>query len=173
MYLRVHHICWGNSIIALCQLTHCSRDKISAIFQMTFSNAYSTINICDILTEIPLKFVPKGPINNISALVQIIVRPQPGDKPLSEPMIIRLPMHTYVTRSQWWCQPMETFSTLLAISVGNSPVTGEFHAQSPVTRSFDVFFDLHLNKRLSKQSWVCWLEMPSCSLWRHCNEWVV
>ena len=47
---------------------------------------------------------------------------------------------------------METFPALLAICVGNSPVTGEFPAQRPVTRSFDVYFDLRLNKRLSKQS---------------------
>ena len=45
---------------------------------------------------------------------------------------------------------METFSALLAICVGNSPVPGEFPAQRPVTRSFDVFFDLRLNKRLGK-----------------------
>ena len=44
---------------------------------------------------------------------------------------------------------MEAFSTLLAICVGNSPVPGEFPAQRPVTQSFDVFFDLGLNKRLS------------------------
>ena len=44
---------------------------------------------------------------------------------------------------------METFSVLLAIYAGNSPITGEFHAQMPVTRSFGVFFDLRLNKRLS------------------------
>ena len=48
---------------------------------------------------------------------------------------------------------METFSALLAICAGNSPVTGEFPTQSPVTRSFDVFFDLRPNERLSKQSW--------------------
>ena len=47
---------------------------------------------------------------------------------------------------------METFSALLAICAGNSPVPGEFTAQRPVTRSFDVFFDLRLYKRLSKQS---------------------
>ena len=40
---------------------------------------------------------------------------------------------------------METFSTLLAICVGNSPVPGEFPTQRPVTRSFDVFFELRLN----------------------------
>ena len=42
------------------------------------------------------------------------------------------------------------FSALLAICAGNSPVPGEFLAQRPVTRSFDVFFDLRLIKRLSK-----------------------
>ena len=46
---------------------------------------------------------------------------------------------------------------------------GEFPAQRPVTRSFDVYFDLCLNKRLSKQSWGWWFETPSCSLWRHHN----
>ena len=45
---------------------------------------------------------------------------------------------------------METFSVLLAICVGNSPVTGKFPTQRPVTRSFGVFFDLRLNKQLSK-----------------------
>ena len=47
---------------------------------------------------------------------------------------------------------METFSALLAICAGNLPVSGEFLSQRPVTRSFDIFFDLRLNKRLSKQS---------------------
>ena len=46
---------------------------------------------------------------------------------------------------------------------------GEFPAQRPVTRSFDVFFDLRLNKRLSKQSWGWWTEKLSRPLWRHCN----
>ena len=47
---------------------------------------------------------------------------------------------------------METLSALLALCAGNSPVTGEFPAQKPVTRSFDVFFDLRLSARLNKQS---------------------
>ena len=64
---------------------------------------------------------------------------------------------------------METFSALLAICVGNSPVNGEFPAQRPVTQGFDVFFDLRLNKRLSKQSWGWWFETPSHPLWRHTN----
>ena len=56
----------------------------------------------------------------------------------------------------WWRHQMETFSALLAICAGNSPATGEFPAQRPATRNFDVFFDLRLNKRLSKQSWGWW-----------------
>ena len=64
---------------------------------------------------------------------------------------------------------METFSALLAICAGNSPVPGEFPAQRPVTRSFGVFFDLHLNKQLSKHSWGWWFETLSCLLWRHCS----
>ena len=66
--------------------------------------------------------------------------------------------------SPWWRHQMETFSALLVLCAGNSPVTGEFPAQRPVltgefpaqrpvTRSYDVFFDLRPNKRLSKQSW--------------------
>ena len=70
----------------------------------------------------------------------------------------------------WWRHQMETFSALLAICAGNSPVTGEFPTQRPVTRSFDVFFDLHLNKRLSKQSWGWWFETSSRPLWSHCND---
>ena len=45
----------------------------------------------------------------------------------------------------WWRDQMETFSTLLDLCAGNSPVTGEIPAQRPVTRSFDVFFVVRLN----------------------------
>ena len=63
---------------------------------------------------------------------------------------------------------METFSALLAVCVGNLPVTCEFPSQRPVKRSFDIYYDLHLNERLSKQLWGWWFE-TLCSLWRHCN----
>ena len=69
----------------------------------------------------------------------------------------------------WWRHQMEPFSALLALCAGNSPITGEFPTQRPVMRSFDIFFNLRLNKRLSKQSWGWWFETPSPSLWRHCN----
>ena len=70
----------------------------------------------------------------------------------------------------WWRHQMETFSALLASCAGNSPVPGEFPAQRPGTRGFDVFFDLHLTKRLSKQWWGWWFVTPLCSLWRHRND---
>ena len=64
---------------------------------------------------------------------------------------------------------METFSALLTLCAGNSPVSGEFPAQRPVTRNFDVFFDLRLFKRLSIQSRGWWFETLSGPLWRHYN----
>ena len=51
--------------------------------------------------KISLKFVPKGPINNIPALVQIMAWRRPSDKPLSAPIMVRLPTHICVTRPQW------------------------------------------------------------------------
>ena len=68
-----------------------------------------------------------------------------------------------------WHHHMGTFSALLALCAGNSPVTGEFPAQRPVTRSFDVFLDLCLNIRLKKQSWDWWFETLSRPLWPYCN----
>ena len=188
---------------------------------MTFWSTFSLNENVWILIRISLKFVCKGPVNNIPALVQIMARRRRGNKPLSEPMMVRLPMHICVTRPQWlkiiqhwkskmpllnvtyiyiyivigtnhhqtqcigevnpsrdrnrdsddpwWSHQMETFSALLAICAGNSPVPGEFPTQRPVTRSFDVFFDLRLNKRLSKQWRGWWFETQSCPLWRHRN----
>ena len=66
---------------------------------------------------------------------------------------------------------METFSALLAICAGNSPVPGEFPTQKPVTQNFDVSFDLRRNKRLNKQqSWGWWFETLLRPLWRQCDE---
>ena len=56
------------------------------------------------------------------------------------------------------------------VRAGNSPVTGEFPSQRPVTRSLEIFFALGLNKCLSKQSRRWWFETPWRSLWRHCND---
>ena len=69
-----------------------------------------------------------------------------------------------------WCHQTETFSALLVICAGNSPVPGDFPAQRPLTWSFYVFFYLRLNKPLSKQLWGGWFETLSRRLWRHCND---
>ena len=69
----------------------------------------------------------------------------------------------------WWHHQMETFSALLAICARHSPVSGEFPAQRPVTRSFDVFFDVRLIRRLSKHLRGWWFETLPHPLWRHRN----
>ena len=70
----------------------------------------------------------------------------------------------------WWRLQKETFSALLALCEENLPVTGGFPSQSPVTRSFDVFFPERLIEQTIE---MLWLETPSRSLWIHCNEIVI
>ena len=65
---------------------------------------------------------------------------------------------------------MGTFPASLALYEGNPPVTSEFPSQRPVTGSFDDFFDVRLNKILSKQSRCWWFETPWRWLWSHCND---
>ena len=72
------------------------RHFADAIFKCIFLNENVWIPI-----KISPKFVPKGLINNISSLVQIMVWRHPGAKPLSEPMMVSLLMHICVTRPQW------------------------------------------------------------------------
>ena len=66
----------------------------------TFERIFLNENIV-IVIKSSLKFVPNGPINNIPALVQIMAWRRPGDKPLSEPMVVSLLTHICVTRPQW------------------------------------------------------------------------
>ena len=66
------------------------------------------------------------------------------------------------------CTYAPTMFCMMTSSNGNI-FRGEFPAPRPVSRSFDVYFDLRPNKQLSKQSWGWWFDTLSCSLWRHCN----
>ena len=66
----------------------------------TFKHIFMNENV-RISIKISLKFVSKGPINNIPALVQIMAGRRPGGKPLSKAMMVRLPTHICVTRPQW------------------------------------------------------------------------
>ena len=81
-----------------------------------------------------------------------------------------------LSRRQWWTFGMFMMTSsngnifrVTGLLCGEFTGPGEFPTQRPVTRSFDVFFDLHLNKRLSKQPWGWWLGTLSWSLWRHRN----
>ena len=83
------------------KLTHWGRDKnehhfADDIFKCIFLNENVWIPV-----KMSLKYVPKGPINNIPALVQIMAWRRSGDKSLSEPMMAGLPTHICVTRPQW------------------------------------------------------------------------
>ena len=96
------------------------------------------------------------------------------------------PAFLYQLRIGWWYQVRQKKGktgsfNMMTSSNGNIfrvtvPLCGEFTGpgdfptQRPVTRSFDIFFDLRMNKRLSKQPWGWWFEMASWSLWRQCND---
>ena len=77
------------------------RDKITAISQTKFSNAFPWIKNIPISLKISLKFVAKVPINIIPAMAQIMAWRQPGDKPLFEPIMVSILMHICITRPQW------------------------------------------------------------------------
>ena len=95
------------------------------IFKCIFLNKNVWIPI-----KISLKFVPKGPINNIPALVQIMAWHRSGDKPLSETMMVRLPTHICVTRPQW-------VNVLTIISDANLMLV--FPMACSITTSFSIF----------------------------------
>ena len=104
MHCRNHHSdSHNNHVIKQCIVTDFNtlrlrqngRHFIDNIFKCIFFNENVWIPI-----KISLKFVPKGPINNIPALVQMMAWHQLGDKPLSELIMARLLMHIYVTLPQ-------------------------------------------------------------------------
>ena len=91
----------GLHVVITCSWLNSLRPRLNRrpfaddIFKCIFLNENVWISI-----EISLKFVPKGPINNIPALVQIMAWRRPGDKPLSEPIMINSPTHICVSRPQ-------------------------------------------------------------------------
>ena len=95
-----------DSLINICthwkyHLTHWGRDKMADISQTTFPSVFSSMKMFEFRLKFHWSFVPKGPINKIPALVQIMAWRRPGDKLLSEPMLISLPTHICVNRPQW------------------------------------------------------------------------
>ena len=93
--ILICHIQWLIHWSIKIEITHWGRDKMAAIFKCFFLSENVWISL-----KISLKFIPKGPINNMPALVQIMAWHRPGDKPLSEPMVVGLLTHICVTRPQ-------------------------------------------------------------------------
>ena len=110
------------------------------IFKCTFLNENISISI-----KISIKFVSKGPINNIPTLVQIMACHRPGDKPLSEQMMVSLLAHICVTQPQWvnvvplpwWRNSTETLFALLALNEWKPSATSGFLSQ--VTSNAELF----------------------------------
>ena len=93
---KIPHQNHNNIYVNSLRLRQNGRHFADDIFKWIFLNENVWIPI-----KISLKFVPHGPINNIPALVQIMAWRRPDDKPLSGPMMVRLPTHICVTRPQW------------------------------------------------------------------------
>ena len=91
-----HHWLHYMTLLNTLRPRHNGRHFADDTFKCIFLNENVRISI-----KISLKFVPKGPINNIPALVQIMAWHRSGDKPLSEPMMVSLLTHICVTRPQW------------------------------------------------------------------------
>ena len=140
------------------------------IFKRIFFNENVWVSI-----KIWLKFVPKGPINNIPALVRIMAWRRSGDKPLSEPMMVSLPTHICVTRPQW----VNGWALQLALSSAEyrSTMSGIFPACDGLTSSLYVtlvIFSISLlfrtlnHVRLTLNQWDCshvslaWKLLNSC-----------
>ena len=137
---RSFHDDWN--ILNIIKLAHWSQDKMATIFQTTLSNAFSWMKILEFRLKFPWslfvgsKLVPKSLISDIPALVQIMAWCGPGNKPLSEPMMVSLLTHICVTQPQWvnnipaliqimaWCRP------------GDKPLSAPMMARSITSADF-------------------------------------
>ena len=96
-------------------------------------------------------------VDNTTALLQLHLSP----RPINYELVISSSVYFMMTSSNG------DIFRVTGLLCGE--FTGEFPSQRPVTRNFDVFIDLYLNKRLTKQSRRWWFETLSRPLWRHCN----
>ena len=146
-------------------LIRCGRDKVTFILKTTFSISFLTSGEIWNGSHVPAAMLWGR--DKMVPLFKMIYSNKISCMELLHYFFFQIWLKC-ISKS-WWRHQMETFSALLGICAGNSPVPGELPAQRPVTRSFDIFFDLRLNKRLSKQSWGWWFETLSRTFWRHRN----
>ena len=93
------------------------------IFKCIFLNENVWLSV-----KISWNFVPQGPINTIPALVQIMACRRPGDKPLSEPMMVSLLTHICVTRPQWLKERGRCFSLVASVAITKWSLTSQLHS---------------------------------------------
>ena len=121
------------------------RHFADAIFKCNFLNENVWIPI-----KTSLKFVPKGQINNIPALTQIMAWRRSGDEPLSEPMMVSLLMHIYVTRPQWnntgYIMTVPDHSDYICKHLKFATVTVLFSIQHQFTDKFQL--NISINSRI-------------------------
>ena len=78
-------------------------------------------------------------------------------------------LYRCIFAASWRRHQIETFSTLLTLCAGNSPVTLNSPHKGQRGGALEFSLICALNKRLSRQSWGCSFETPPCSSWRHCD----
>ena len=160
------------SATKICVGIVCNRCNWSAISHQPVGNLSATtknLSTIDLVAERFYLQQPKPPCDQIVPATICNRSPTSRRPPCNHPATSLRPPEIFVARrSPTGCKLCVT-GALLAIFAGNSLVPGKFPAQRPVTRSFDDFLDLRLNKRLSKQPWSWRFKTPACSLWRHCN----
>ena len=174
-----------------CDFTHWGMNRMADILQISFQNALSN-------KKIGLSSVWQQAITwtNVDHNVWCYITSL-GHKELTRlGLVMPTCIQVWRTGSYWFRKKLVAFfaptkplpapiRTLFMMTSSNGNIfrvtgplcgkftgPGEFPTQRPVTWSFGVFFDLRLNKRLSKQPWGWWFETPSWSLWRQCNALV-
>ena len=160
----------------LSKLTHWGQDIMADIFQCIFLNEY----VCNSI-KISLEFVPKGPINNIPALVQKMAWRRPGDKLLYEPMMVTLPTHYMVTllthwsvtRLQWVNSVAGRLHKFLVVHICNSIAKGwdwfsqviAFGIVLILLYSIYVYVWLYMGTKIYQCSQI----VPMCLRYRECT----
>ena len=152
--------------------THWGRDKIDAISQKTFWNAFSWMKMNEFCLGFHWSmFLKNVRINNIPALVQIMAWRRPGDKPLSEPMMVSLLTHICVTRPQWVNKHDNCLKDKITTNRSNRGITRfldlSYMFLSWFQSQLKLLYSLRLYEWLSNSN----TETERSPCWRICQHW--